>query len=111
MALALARLAAMAAATLDFFTWGVAATVGSPARSSGLGHAFSSCLRELASRDSSNARPRSRHTSSNTQNAWRAVSFTAGFGSLRPFLRHFSNVSTPPMASMACFARCPCAVR
>ena len=90
MALAFARLAAMAAATLDFFTCGVATAGATSARSCGSGHALSSCLRDIASSDSNSARPRSRHTPSNTQNVCRAVSLTAGFGSLRLFLNSYA---------------------
>ena len=69
-ALALARLAAIAAATLLFFIAGV---VGCTAgRSCWLGHALSNCLRFAPSCASRTTRPRSFHKPSKDQNAARA---------------------------------------
>lgn len=48
-AFAFARLAAMAAATLLFLTWGVCTAVGRLFSTVGSGHAFSSCFRAVAS--------------------------------------------------------------
>jgi hypothetical protein len=70
MALAFARLAAMAAATLLFFTCGVVG--GAVRRACWLGHAFSSCLRFVPSCASKMTRPRSFHNPSKDQKATRA---------------------------------------
>jgi hypothetical protein len=107
MALAFARLAAIAAATLFFFVFfGVVG--GKAAISSGLGQTFSTCLRARGSRVSKTAKPLSGQTSSKTQNNMRAFSLTAGFGSPNAFFKDFSNVSRPPEVSMAFFERWPC---
>lgn len=104
MALALARLAAIAAATLFFFVFfGVAG--GKAEISSGLGQTFSICLRASGSSDSRMARPRLCQISSKIQNKSRAVSLTAGLGSANAFLRDFSSVSRPPDVSIAVFER------
>jgi len=103
-ALAFARLAAMAAATLLFFVWGVA-TTGIVAKTSGLGQTFSTCFLATLSRVSSIALPRSGQMASKTQKTLRAVSRTPAFGSARAFLRHLSRISIPPAASTACFDR------
>jgi hypothetical protein len=101
MALALARLAAIAAATLLFLALGVVGAVrGRLAIASGFGHAFSSCLRAVGSRDSRIIVAQSCQTPSNAQNAPRAVSLTAGFGSAKPFFKDFSRISKPPADSM-----------
>lgn len=106
MALAFARLAAIAAATLFFFVFfGVVG--GNADINSGLGQTFSTCLRASESSVSRIARPRSGQTSSKTQNNMRAFSLTAGFGSPNAFLRDFSNVSRPPDVSIAFFERWP----
>lgn len=103
-ALAFARLAAMAAAMLVFFAvCGVVA--GNAAASWGSGHAFSSCLRASPSRDSSNARPRPRQTCSKTQKVERTLSLTPGFVSFRALFITFSIVSSEPVDSITCFDR------
>lgn len=107
MAFAFARLAAMAAAILDFLgTLGVAEATAPTI--SGLGHALSSCLRAVPSRASNIAKAQSCHTASKDQNMTLAVSLTAGLGSARAFLTDFSRTSSPPLASMECLERKPC---
>lgn len=106
MAFALARLAAIAAATL-FFLVVLGVEGGKTANSSGLGHTFSTCLRARGSRVSNIANPLSGQTSSKTQNSNRAVSRTGGLVSLKARFKDFSNVSRPPEASMTFFERCP----
>lgn len=106
-ALALARVAAIAAATLLFLVLGVSATVGATARLLGLGHALSSCFLAIESKASRITAPLSGHMPSKTQNIFRASSRTLGFGSPRVFFSAFSSNSTPPLDSIACFARIP----
>jgi len=104
--LALARLAAIAAATLLFLLFfGVEGAEGATAW--GLGHAFSSCLRAMGSRESIMTLPRSCHTSSKTQKHTRALSFTVGLASARAFFSDFSKKSRLPEDSMMCFERWP----
>lgn len=106
-AFAFARLAAIAAATLLFLGTGVLELVDVFVMSSGSGHAFSSCLRAVLSRLFIMTVLLSRHTLSNAQKAARATSLVPGLGSARPFLRHFSRVSTPPALSIVCLERAP----
>lgn len=85
-ALAFARLAAIAAATLDFLVAGCDELVGSSAMraaASGVGHAFSKFFRLGASSDKSMTLARSDHTLSYAQNAPRADSRTPTFASCR----------------------------
>jgi hypothetical protein len=105
-ALAFARLAAMAAATLDFlFGFGVLgkAAVGGL----GFGHAFSSCFRAVASKVSIIAWPRSCQMSSKSQNNNRADSLTAGLESAKARFKDFSSISREFDVSMAIFERRP----
>jgi hypothetical protein len=104
MTLALARLAAMAAATLLFLLF-LGVTGGKSAVACGFGHALSSCFRATESRDSNMTVPRSGHTPWKTQKQARALSLTPGLGSAKAFLNDLSRVSTPPEASMTCFER------
>jgi hypothetical protein len=105
MIFAFARLAAMAAATLDFFeTFGVE---GKATGKSEEGHAFSNCLRALESNAFKTTMPRSFQMLANTQNSARATSLTPGLGSANDFFTAFSMVSRLPEASMACLERCP----
>ncbi len=106
MAFALARLAAIAAATLLFLVLGGVVVVGTPASASGLGHAFSNCLRDVESRDCRIVDPRSGQIAWNTQNMCRAPSRTAAWGSASAFLTNFSKRSIPPY-SMAWDERAP----
>lgn len=106
MAFALARLAAIAAATL-FFLLFLGVEGAKVANSSGLGHTFSTCLRAIESNVSKIAKPLSGQTSSKIQNNNRAVSRTGGLISLRAFFNDFSSVSRPPEPSRAFFERCP----
>ena len=102
-ALAFARLAAMAAATLDFlFGFGVLGN-----RAVGFGHAFSSCFRAVASRVSIIALPRSCQIFSKSQNNNRADSLTAGLESAKARFKLFSSISREFDDSMATFERCP----
>jgi hypothetical protein len=105
-AFALARLAAIAEATLFFLVF-LGVEGGKLANSSGLGHTFSTCLRARGSKVSKIAKPLSGQTSSKTQNSNRAVSRTGGLVSLKALFRDFSSVSRPPEPSMAFFERCP----
>ena len=105
-ALAFARLAAMAAATLVFFD-ATGVEGGSMGCAVGLGHAFSSCFLATASRPSKMARPRSCQMPSKTQNKTRADSLEAGFASARAFFKNFSRVSSIFDASTAFFERWP----
>ena len=103
-AFALARLAAIAAATLDFFEgFGVVGGRGDSA--SWFGQALSSCFRAVASRVSIITTPRSCQIFVKTQNKTRADSRTAGVGSDRAFLSNFSKVSSIFEVSMAFFER------
>lgn len=103
-ALAFARLAAMAAATLDFlFGFGVFGRIGR----FGFGHAFSSCFRALASRISIIPWPRSCQICSKSQNNNRADSLTAGLESAKARFKHFSSISREFDVSMAIFERWP----
>ena len=106
MAFALARLAAIAAATL-FFLLFLGVVGGKLANPSGLGHTFSTCFRAIESKVSRIAKPLSGQTSSKTQNNNRADSRTGGLVSLKAFFKDFSNVSRPPEDSMAFFERWP----
>jgi hypothetical protein len=104
-ALAFARLAAIAAATLLFLLFfGVTGdeTIVAASRS---GQTFSSCLRATGSKDSRIALPRSRQTSSKTQKHKRALSLTPTLASAKDFLTDFSKISKPPEASITCFER------
>ena len=83
-ALAFARLAAMAAATLLFFGCTGAATDRVASRE-GSGHAFSTALRAWLSKASRMTAPLSGHTDSNDQKAMRAFSRQDGFASLTLF--------------------------
>lgn len=106
MAFALARLAAIAAATLFFLLFlGVEGVKF--ANSPGLGHTFSTCLRAIGSKVSRIAKPLSGQTPSKTQNSSRADSRTGGLVSLKAFFKDFSSVSSPPEDSTAFFERCP----
>lgn len=107
MALALALLAAIAAATLLFFGFGVAATT-TPANASGLGQTLSTCFLAVASNVSSIDPPLSGQMPSKTQNNFRALSLTPAFGSPSPFFKHFSRISAPPVASTTCLERVQC---
>lgn len=109
-ALAFARVAAIAAATLLFLTLGVS-VVETAARLPGLGHALSSCFLATESKACRMSAPLSDQMPSKTQNIFRASSRTLGFGSPRVFLTAFSSKSTPPVDSIACFARIPCTSR
>lgn len=104
MALAFARLAAIAAATLVFLVF-FGVTGGKPAANSGFGQTFSSCLRANGSKDSRMVAPRSGQTSSNTQKHMRALSLTAGLASDKDFLTDFSRISSPVEDSIACLER------
>jgi hypothetical protein len=110
-AFAFARLAAIAAATLLFLPVLAVAAVGKVVAASGLGQAFSSCLRATESRDSRMTMPRSCHISSNTQKHTRELSLTAGLGSARAFFSDFSKIWRPPDDSMVFFERLPCTSR
>lgn len=106
-ALAFARLAAIAAATLLFLAgFGVEGTK-TAAASSGFGHAFSNCFRATESRPPSSVTPRSRQMPSKTQKQMRAFSRTAGLGSASAFFKDFSKISSPPEVSIACLDRWP----
>lgn len=109
-ALAFARVAAIAAATLLFLALGVSA-VERAVRLLGLGHALSSCFRAVGSNACRITAPLSGQMASKTQNIFRASSRTLGFGSPRAFLIAFSSRSTPPVDSMACLVRAPCTSR
>ena len=105
-ALAFARLAAIAAATLDFlFGFGVLGKVA--AGRLGFGHAFSSCFRAVGSKVSIIASPRSCQICSKSQNNNRADSLTAGLESAKARFRDFSSISRQFDVSMAIFERCP----
>ena len=96
MAFALARLAAIAAAMLFFLALGGVVEEGKPASASGLGQAFSNCLRDAESRDCRIVDPRSGQIAWNTQNICRAPSRTAALASPSAFLTNFSKRSIPP---------------
>ena len=102
-ALALARLAAIAAATLLFFKLGVVG--GRSVTTFGSGHTFSNCFRAVASNASIITVALSCHTLSKTQNVPRALSRTAGLGSPSAFFTDFSSSSNPPADSMYDFDR------
>jgi hypothetical protein len=106
-AFALARLAAMTAATLVFLPFGIGAEGMTTVAAFGSGHTFSSCLRAVLSSDSNIACPRSGHTRRKTQKQTRADSRTAGLASASDFLTIFSKRSEPPLLSMAGLARAP----
>lgn len=110
-AFALARLAAIAAATLLFFAFGGEPALGMAASASGFGHAFSNCLRDAESRDCRIAEPRSGQIPWNNQNNCRALSRTPAFASPSAFLTIFSSRSIAPEASMTCVERVPCTSR
>lgn len=103
-AFALARLAAIAAATLDFFA-GFGVVGGMEEASSGLGQTFSTSFRAISGKLSSMAALRSLQTSLKLQKANLAAALTPALASLSDFLIPPSKTSTPPEASMACFAR------
>jgi hypothetical protein len=107
MALAFARLAAIAAATLLFLV-GATDKAGRAAARAGFGHAFSSCFLARVSKDSRMTLPCSGQTSLNTQKVARPVSLTAGLASDRAFLTVFPRISSAPLDSMVCFERWPC---
>ena len=96
MAFALARLAAIAAAMLFFLALGGVVEEGKPASASGLGQAFSNCLRDAESRACRIVEPRSGQMAWNTQNICRALSRTAALASPSAFLTIFSKRSIPP---------------
>jgi hypothetical protein len=105
-ALAFARLAAMAAATLDFlFGFGVLGNIAVGRLR--FGHAFSSCFRAVASKVSIITWPRSCQICSKSQNNNRADSLTAGLKSAKARFKLFSSISTEFDDSMATFERCP----
>lgn len=111
MALAFARLAAIAAATLVFFVYlGVVGGIMAAA-ASGLGQTFSSCLRARESSPARITRPLSCQRFSKTQKQIRALSLTPTLASAKALFIAFSNISRPPEASMACFDRAPCTSR
>ena len=92
MALAFARLAAIAAAILDFFG-ACAAGISSPPTAEGLGQAFSSCFLADPSRLFKITIALSGQTEWNVQNMARLFSRTAGLGSAKAFLTDFSSSS------------------
>jgi hypothetical protein len=110
-ALALARLAAIAAAMLLFFVAGVGAPVDIDACPPGFGLAFSIALRFVASCASRIACARSGQSASNAQKAtrppWRALGFESA-SALRSVL---SRGSSMPVDSIECRARAPCVSR
>lgn len=104
-ALAFARLAAIAAATLLFFAAGV---IGAMMTFAPFGHAFSNCFLAVLSNETMMIAPLSFQIPSKTQKAAREASRTAGLLSARPLLMDFSRGSN---ASVAYFIFCPCASR
>jgi hypothetical protein len=108
MALAFARLAAIAAATLLFL--GAVEEVGVEAiglMASGLGHAFSSCFFDEESSLLITKAPLSGQIELKVQKDALAFSRTVAFASPSPFWIDFSRVSRPPLASMAALDREP----
>lgn len=101
-ALALARLAAIAAEILLFFVGGTESVDSDNKLLSG--HAFSSCFRAIESSPAMIAVPLSFHTTFSNQYACRAFSRTPGLGSPSAFFMELTNVSRPPEVSMACLA-------
>jgi hypothetical protein len=98
--LAFARLAAIAAATLDFFVSTIA-DAGGVKGERPEGAALSSCLRAVASSVLAIASARSLHTASNAQNKALALSRRPAFWSANVFLIHLSKTSSPPVISMS----------
>lgn len=90
-AFAFARLAAIAAATDDFFATGAFTSVDVLAPGGAPGLAFSSCFRATLSKLSMMAAAFVGHSRSNIQNDRRDFSFTTGFGSVKPLRRILSR--------------------
>jgi hypothetical protein len=105
-AFAFARLAAIAAAILDFLGACVALLFEPPAKE-GSGQAFSSCFFAVPSRLFRITMALSGHIEWNVQNMIRLFSLTAGLESASAFFTDFSRTSRPPAFSMLDLARAP----
>lgn len=112
-AFAFARLAAMAAARLDFLgTSEVALLEPEPNTTCtcgavGSGHTFSMFFRFEGSREARMIAARAGQMALNDQNACREASRAAGLVSASPFLTRLSSASTCPALSNDDFARVP----
>lgn len=100
-ALALARLAAIAAATLGFFLTSSTGVIG--VQAPGFGLAFSSCFLAEASSCSASTKAFAGQTGSKVQKHVRATGRTPGLGSESVLWRDLVIMSTPPLLSIACF--------